>query len=164
MKAFVNIHNFVDWYTKLVVPFERIQQMLAFLRWKQILVGTILVLLFQCQDVFAETKGKLIGELRVVGGMDASEYPTLAFTAGTKLCSGTLIYPEYVHQSTKGEFSIESFVTQSTNIYVLFAIIINGSLVVQHNIDSCALCNYIYGWRLSWWKHYRWQRISFYGR
>jgi hypothetical protein len=57
---------------------------------------TTLLLRIQVQDVVAENTGKLIGDLRVVGGTDAPELPTLAFTTGSKLCAATLIHPEYV--------------------------------------------------------------------
>lgn len=57
---------------------------------------TLSLLLFIFQVAIAESKGKLHGDLRIVGGTDATAFPTLAFSAGTKLCAGTLIYPEYV--------------------------------------------------------------------
>ena len=33
---------------------------------------------------------------RIVGGTAANEYPSYGFNAGSGLCGGTLIYPEYV--------------------------------------------------------------------
>ena len=33
---------------------------------------------------------------RVVGGYTANAYPSYGFSAGSGLCGGTLIYPEYV--------------------------------------------------------------------
>ncbi len=59
-------------------------------------IVTAILLLFQNTNVLADTTGKLTGDLRVVGGTDADELPTLAFTTGSRLCAGTLIYPEYV--------------------------------------------------------------------
>lgn len=57
---------------------------------------TIILLFIQNRNVIAESTGKLIGDFRVVGGIDSSGLPTLAFTTGSKLCAGTLIHPEYV--------------------------------------------------------------------
>ena len=57
---------------------------------------TVLLLLLQDKYVIAENTGKLTGDLRVVGGTDATELPTLAFTSGSKLCGATLIHSEYV--------------------------------------------------------------------
>ena len=51
---------------------------------------------FQYHVVHAETTGKINGDLRIVGGTDADAFPTLAFSAGSKLCGATLIYPECV--------------------------------------------------------------------
>ena len=56
----------------------------------------VLLLLFQSKNVVVEATGKLIGDLRVVGGTDANELPTLAFTTGSRLCAATLIHTEYV--------------------------------------------------------------------
>jgi hypothetical protein len=57
-------------------------------------VFIILSFLFNVQAASAETTGKLNGHLRIVGGTDAAALPTLAFSAGSKLCAATLIYPE----------------------------------------------------------------------
>ena len=54
----------------------------------------LLALLFQLHVVVSKAAGNLTGDLRVVGGTDADAFPTLAFSAGSKLCGATLIYPE----------------------------------------------------------------------
>ena len=46
--------------------------------------------------VHVHAEGKLVGDLRIVGGTPAAENPSFGFSAGSKLCAGTLIYPEYV--------------------------------------------------------------------
>lgn len=56
----------------------------------------LLALLFQLHVVVSKAAGNLTGDLRIVGGTDADAFPTLAFSAGSKLCAATLIYPEYV--------------------------------------------------------------------
>jgi hypothetical protein len=58
------------------------------------IVIIILSLLVNFHAALAETIGKLNGDLRIVGGTDAAALPTLAFSAGSKLCAATLIYPE----------------------------------------------------------------------
>jgi hypothetical protein len=63
---------------------------------QMLLIVTAILLLSQKLNVLAETTGKLTGDLRVVGGTDADELPTLAFTTGSRVCAGTLIHPEYV--------------------------------------------------------------------
>ena len=59
-------------------------------------IVTVLILFLQRNVVDAANAGKLIGDLRVVGGTDANELPTLAFSTGSKLCAATLIHSEYV--------------------------------------------------------------------
>jgi hypothetical protein len=62
---------------------------------KQMLpIIAVLLLSLLSKGVIAETTGKLTGDFRVVGGTDANELPTLAFTKGTKLCAATLIHTE----------------------------------------------------------------------
>jgi hypothetical protein len=61
------------------------------------LILVTLAFSFLLQDVVkAETKEKLTGDLRIVGGSVANEYPSYGFSAGSSLCGGTLIHPEYV--------------------------------------------------------------------
>lgn len=81
---------------------------------------TALWFLFQFHFVFvvanAETKGKLNGDLRIVGGTDADAFPTLAFSKGSRLCGATLIYSEYVTVilSTPDEHKILHILTKCT--------------------------------------------------
>lgn len=74
------------------------------------IVSIVVSLLFHFKVVLAETTGKLNGDLRIVGGTDAAELPTLAFSAGSKLCGGTLIYPEYVLTYDKQEMTHRYFI------------------------------------------------------
>lgn len=61
---------------------------------KMVPIITVLLLFFQNKLVIAEAREKLNGDLRVVGGTDANELPTLAFTTGLQLCAATLIHAE----------------------------------------------------------------------
>ena len=60
------------------------------------MLSILTFLLLSNEDAVAENTGKLTGDLRVVGGTDASELPTLAFNTGTPECAATLIHAEYV--------------------------------------------------------------------
>ena len=77
------------WHNKplgtIVVTKVRVNKMIA--------LG-LLALLFQLHVVVSKAAGNLTGDLRIVGGTDADAFPTLAFSAGSKLCGATLIYPE----------------------------------------------------------------------
>ena len=112
----------------------------------------VVSLFFQNRDVTAETAGKLTGDLRVVGGTDANELPTLAFTTGTTLCAATLIHTEYVTEYIKNYLSMRKHRCSQSLYVFLFWLKYIGNL--------CTLCRHIHFKRgLSWRNYFRWQRI-----
>ena len=103
------------WHNKplgtIVVTKVRVNKMIA--------LG-LLALLFQLHVVVSKAAGNLTGDLRIVGGTDADAFPTLAFSAGSKLCAATLIYPEYVLSTAMIQMNIH--LTYSYNVYTTILI------------------------------------------
>ena len=96
----------------------------------------LLALLFQLHVVVSKAAGNLTGDLRIVGGTDADAFPTLAFSAGSKLCAATLIYPEYVLSTAMIQMNIH--LTYSYNVYT--TIFDQMSLRRQSTISVACCC------------------------
>jgi hypothetical protein len=88
---------------------------------------TLLFLLLCCHYAVAESTGKLIGDLRIVGGYNAKEYPTYAASGGSRLCGGVLIHKEYdfthIDWRTKEDLS-DHFFAFVQRFYILAAVVL----------------------------------------